>query len=285
LWLVCFVAKEGYRYYTAPQRNNQEYIAMSDIATAVTDLLKDGYAYIPVDALAVANAQKAAQRLLRSIGSDESWSITRRGEDEPDLGVISKSKQQGYDEKSYFHFAVDLPILAPRNITKQQRACLMLIERVYHALKMESSNIISELVRREELPIEQLDILGSFRLQRPYSTSVLRFLNYPDTPQQTGAKDHFDKSFLTLHLGDDGGELYVQDTTGAWVLASPPQGMALVFFGVKALYASDGALKPLRHRSTTEPGKVRTAAVLFVHTNLDIEVKDAQRAYDEFYAQ
>jgi isopenicillin N synthase-like dioxygenase len=156
---------------------------------------------------------------------------------------------------------------------------------MYHNLKSLASSIVGELVKREDLPIEYaLDALVPFRLQRPYSTSVLRFLRYPDIPGQAGAKDHFDKSFLTIHLGDDGGELYIEDRAGQWVLASPPQGMALVFFGVKALYASNGVLTPLRHKATTEPGKVRTAAVLFAHVGLDIDVQDAQVAYDSFRA-
>ncbi len=259
---------------------------MSDIVTAVEDLLKDGYAYIPIEALAVMNAQMAAKRLMRSIGEDPRWSITRPGEEEPDLGVISRSKQQGYDEKSFFHFAVDLPVHAPKNITKQQKACLRIIESLYHTLKSLASNLVSEMAKREEIPIEYLcDPLVPFRMQRPYGTSVLRFLHYPDTPNQTGAKEHYDKGFLTIHLGDDGGELYVMDDQGNWVLASPPQGMALVFFGVKALYASNGVLKPIKHKSVTEPGKVRTAAVLFAHLDVGVEVRSAQEAHDTFSPQ
>jgi hypothetical protein len=258
---------------------------MNDIVTAVTDLLKDSYAYIPVDTILVTNAQKAAQRLMRTIGSDNRWCITRPQEDEPDLGVISKTKREGYDEKSYFHYAIDLTLYAPKDITKQQKACLRVIDKLYGSLKGVSHSVVTELVKRERLSIEHAsDALIPFRHQQPYNTSALRFLHYPDVPEQTGAKAHFDRSFLTIHLGDEGGELYIQDAAGDWILASPPQGMALVFFGVKALYASNGVLKPLRHKSTTEAGKIRTAAVLFAHIELPLEVRNAQKAYEAFCA-
>ncbi len=254
---------------------------------ATDDLLSNGYAFVPVDAVTVSNAMGATRMLMDSIGEDDRWTLTRSGELEPDVGFIRKSKSDGFDEKAYFHFARDLPLLlefAGVRESVQQKACLQMVELLHRELRDLALAMIDELERRSLVePDSNNSMLKTFRLTDPYNTSVLRYLQYPDTKNQTGAKDHYDKGFFSIHLGDDGGRLYALDQSDRWIGVSPPPGMALVFFGVKALYASNGTLLPLRHKSVTVPGKVRTAMVMFAHADVGHQVVSAQDSHDEFY--
>jgi hypothetical protein len=256
-------------------------------AKAVENLLRDGYAFVPVDAVAVANAMSATRMLMATIGENQRWMLTRLGEHEADVGLIRKSKVDGYDEKSYFHFARDLPILleyAGVSESAKQSACLETVERLQLALRDLALGVVVELQKRNMLCQSTYGLTYStFRASEPYNTSVLRYLQYPDVKNQTGAKDHYDKGLLSIHLGDDGGELLARDKAGNWVAVSPPSGMALVFFGVKILSASNGELLPLRHQSTTLAGKVRTAMVLFAHADVGHQVVNAEESFHAFY--
>ncbi len=262
---------------------------MSGYRKIVTELVRDGYVFVRINSVLVSDAQAALKKFLQSLGDNfEQWALTREGESEADVGVISKLKQGGFDEKMYVHFAHDLPVILEKagiKETKQQRACLTLIERLYQELKDMALGVIDELDRKKLLV--EGDFLrivkNTFKLPKPHNVSVLRYLNYPDTPDYTAAKEHFDKSFLTIHLGDESGELYIVDKDEQWKSVSPPQGMALLFFGVKALYASKGLISPLRHKSVTTPGQARTAMVMFVHADVGREIADAGEAYAAFY--
>ena len=258
----------------------------SPYSQATDDLLRDGYTFVPINAVSVINAMGATRMLMASIADDERWTLTRSGEEEPDVGFIRKSKSDGYDEKAYFHFARDLPLLirsAGVIESLQQKACLRTVERLHLELRDLALAMADALGHRGLIDSSvSPGMLQTFRLTDPYNTSVLRYLQYPDTQNQTGAKDHYDKGFFSIHLGDDGGELYALDRSGSWIGVSPPPGMALVFFGVKAMYASGGRLLPLRHKSVTVPGKVRTAMVMFAHTDIGHQVVSAQDSHDEF---
>lgn len=254
------------------------------------DLVENSYAFVPIDTVLVNNAMGATQKLLRTLGDVKRWALTRDGEHEADVGHITKRYKDGYDEKTYFHFALDLPLLldnAGVRESAQQKACLQIIEQLHMGLRSIALNIVTALqVPERELLSFATDGLmrNTFRLHEPYNTSVLRYLEYPDINHQTGAREHYDKSLLSIHLGDDGGELYAFDRSGEWVAISPPPGMAVVFFGVKILYATDGKLLPLKHKSTTVPGRMRTAMVMFAHADVEHQVTDSQKSHDEFYA-
>lgn len=260
----------------------------SEQELAVDQLLDHGYAYLTFDSSLINNASNAFQLFLRSLGENKSrWYLTRLGENDADVGVVEKGGQQGSDNKTYFHLSHDLPMMANNSgatETRQQLVCLRTMNKLHDVLKALSLDITLELFRRGLVGPEVTSLISdTFRLSVPYNVSTLRLLSYPDVPGQSGAKAHYDKSWLTFHLGDDGGEIKVLDDSKQWVIASPPRGSVLVFFGVKALSLSGGTLKPLRHLSTTLPGKERTAAVMFVHTDIGHEVCDAEAEYEHFH--
>ena len=249
---------------------------------AAQEMVRDGYAYVPFDSYLVEHAQQAYHILLRSVSAHGTpWSITRSNETEPELGFISKSGV-GADDKTFFHFAFDLVTHLKKcdiPITKQQEVCLESIDRLYHALKMLARQVAAIFLEKSfEVDVLTL-ITESFKSGIVSGTSTLRFLEYPDVVTQLGAREHYDKSFLTIHLGDSGGDLlgYIESE---WVNVSPPPGYALLFFGVKAMAASRGKILPLRHKSTTIPGKARQAVVMFVHADVGLTVRSAQETYD-----
>lgn len=263
---------------------------MNEYEQIVRDLLQNGYAYMPIDSVLVSNASQAADKFLQSLDGDyERWALTRTGEEEPQLGVITKSKAQGFDEKLYVHVPHDLAYkvsLSGIRETPQQLVCLRLMNKLHDALKSISLNLSYELAEQGAIEPELYNtVVHTFRMSEPYNVSTLRFLFYHDVPDQTGAKAHYDKSFFSIHLGDDGGELWIKDASGAWIRASPPAGSALVFFGVKVLEATGGIYRPILHKSTTVPGKDRKAAVMFVHVDIGHEVRSAEEEYQRFFAQ
>jgi hypothetical protein len=110
---------------------------------------------------------------------------------------------------------------------------------------------------------------------------------YPGVDLQRGAKPHIDRGLLAIHLGDKGGDLIKlagpDDEVGQVI--SPDPGEAVIFPGVKALWASGGKVSPMWHKSTTVPGQDRLATVSFWHIELPegYQVVDALEAYDYFY--
>lgn len=260
-----------------------------DYERAAHDLIENGYAFVPIDTVLVNNGMGATRKLLGTISDNKRWTLTRDGEHEADVGHITKRYTEGYDEKTYFHFALDLPLLldnAGVRESAQQKACLQIVEQLHMGLRSIALNIVTALQAPEHkllcLATDGL-MRNTFRLNEPYNTSVLRYLEYPDVNHQTGAREHYDKSLLSIHLGDKGGELYALDRSDEWVAISPPPGMAVVFFGVKILYATKGKLLPLKHKSTTVPGRMRTAMVMFTHADVGHQVIDSQKSYDDFY--
>lgn len=253
------------------------------ISTA-NELTRDGYAFVPISSALVGDALHAYQILLRSVATQQSsWVLTRPYETEAELGIISKSGQ-GSDEKTFFHFAFDLlRYLKEKDIvlSKQQRACIFVINRLYQELRTLARNVASGLNEEVFGPTLCDSVNDSFRCEIPYGASVLRFLQYPAVEGQDGAREHFDRSFLTIHLGDAGGELLAL-IDGVWVSISPPQGNAVVFFGVKAQYVSKGAVAPLWHKAITVPGQLRQAAEMFVHIDVGTPVLNAQEFYDSY---
>jgi hypothetical protein len=259
--------------------------AMSqEVARLVDELFKKGFGYIPINAQLINNAKSAAQIFIDSLeGCHVGWDFTRQGESSPDVGVIEKI---GKDIKTYFHSTHDMPLLAHgKRLTSQQRECLRVMDLCRRSLETLGLNIAAEL----ETCFENVDLKGlmlqASRMTVPYNVSTLRILSYPDVRDQRGASPHYDRSFISIHLGDSGGHLLIQNGDGAWERASPPQGSALVFCGVKVLELTKGRLKPVLHKSTTIRGKERTAAVMFVHADIGHPVSDAQKEYERFYAK
>ena len=252
-----------------------------EIEDLVKQLMGQGWGYIPVDSQITGDAKDAAKRFIESFEhKHHGWALTRPGENGPDVGVIDKA---GKDIKTYLHLAHDMSRLAHgKPLTGQQRECLRVMDKCRNQLEALGCSIASAID-------EQLEDMSFAHLMRqasksdiPYNVPTLRFLSYPDVFEQKGACPHYDRSTITMHLGDSGGELYVQNESGNWERASPPQGSALVFFGVKILELTGGRLKPCYHKSTTVRGKERTAAVMFLHADISHPVPDAAAEYQRF---
>lgn len=249
----------------------------------VRTLLSEGMVLVSVDQTLVDDALGACLELITMFQDDPGkCSYTRAGEYEPEVGLVYRPGKNGSDHKYFFHYSHDLQF--PVEATKQ---CGVL-KKLYEMLGLLSLTIgqqlddeYSELFSSPLAP----NILQCLLQSLPYSTTTLRGLWYPNTVDRNGAKAHIDRSFITAHLGDEGGNLWAilnpDDEQG--VPVSPPKGKALLFFGVKALHVSGGRLKPLRHRSTVEQDGDRKALVQFTHLDVNVLVSDAKKAHDAFY--
>jgi isopenicillin N synthase-like dioxygenase len=255
-----------------------------EIDELVSNLLGRGYGYLQVDAQYVANAKDAARLFIESLKHIHmGWGFKRPGERELDAGVISKDAR---DIKTFFHSSHDLPLLmGNKPLTPQQKECLKTLDACRRYLETLGKSIASHLGMEIGIPELSHLVDQTTKVSRPYNVSTLRVLSYPDVADQKGASAHYDRSFLTMHLGDSGGNLEVFNECREWESASPPQGSVLVFGGVKALELTSGRLTPCYHKSTTIRGKERTAAVMFIHADSGREVPDAQKEYDRFYGR
>ena len=255
-----------------------------EIDRLVQDLQQQGFGYIPVDAQLIANAKDAARLFIDSFNHIYSgMALTRPGEHGPDVGIISKMDK---DIKTYLHLAHDMPVLlGNKPFSPQQRECLSVMNTCRYQLETIGADVAARLDRQFGGTNFSSRVRKASRTSVPYSVSTLRFLSYPDVKEQKGASPHFDRSFITMHLGDTGGNLLIENKQGHWEQASPPQGSALVFFGVKVLELTGGKLKPSNHKSTTVRGKERTAAVMFVQADNGYLVPSAEAEYRRFYAK
>lgn len=246
-------------------------------------LWEDGMTVFPLDETLVEPARTGFKHFLlrrAQAGDHREWSLARDGEEEFDLGLVQRQGGK-YDVKSFFHHDSHLE----QQLAKQQMPTdpadatfLQHNARLLHH--------VSQCGRHLTAALDELYTLHCHRpyercLQhlQPYSVTTLRSLYYPDGPTQTGAKAHIDRSFLTIHLGDQGGKLQALQDDGTWMDISPAAGFAVAFFGVKVLWQTNGKKTPLRHRSVTFPGQDRFAFVHFGHVPTSgYQVTDAQLA-------
>lgn len=253
----------------------------------VTPLLDRGYTFIPVPESLVQPAKIEYRQLIdrfQELPAAER-AFARPGEAEAELGLIRRDGQAGKDRKWFVHYAVDWDALVTGPMTDHPTLALAALYQ--HVNELGASICSALLAARPELfaadVATSLQQAGSRAVSG--GTNTLRGLYYPaataDAKPQTGAKGHFDRSFLTVHLGDEGGDLYAHESaeTTEGVRVSPVAGQALVFFGVKAAIASNGQIEPLFHSSRTNPGEDRTALVQFLHADVGVVVDDAAAAY------
>jgi hypothetical protein len=102
--------------------------------------------------------------------------------------------------------------------------------------------------------------------QTPYAHSGFRIVTYPNGGERGAASDHTDKSFLSIHLGEQNGNLAVEGK----ILPHASTDRAYVFFGEKAEKMTDKRLRALRHGSVSN-GAERWAVVFFLHTNQSLQ--------------
>jgi hypothetical protein len=220
--------------------------------------------------------------------------LLRAGESEPELGLVHRTPKDGKDIKYFFHLAHDLRVL----IKTVPELAIQLKPYQHHIAALEALyydvyfflNVVLLHAKLEVKALRQLrpDIIHrfnkSFTASLPDSTSTLRGLWYPASQAHQGARGHFDRSFITAHLGDRGGSLLGHREIGSGQAfdVSPKTGQILLFWGVKALMLSQGTLMPLWHSATTRPDEDRQALVLFGHIDLPQPVDDALVGYQEF---
>jgi len=254
----------------------------------VTELVTRGYVFIDVRRDLVEGAHRQYLRLIEAYKDQASEKVAfiRPGEVEPDLGLIFKNGQDA-DYKYYLHYAHDwwrhtrppLSPVTPQALRKLYRFNNQVSVMITKALVKSYPTLFPETVVRSTITAALESV--------PYGTNALRGLYYPaatESQEQTGAKGHYDRGFLTIHLGDAGGQLIAHaneaDTVGTAI--SPPPGKAVVFFGVKAALLTRNCIKPLWHSSRTVPGQDRTAMVHFTHIDVGQPVTHAGAVYRAF---
>ena len=257
---------------------------------------EEGFAVFPVDQSLVEPARTGFKQFLKrrdEKGNHADWLLCRPGEstDDPDLGLIQRGGGE-YDVKSFFHHDISLieRLQLEGLLTNQMNIECLTDDEKFLAANEHLLNALGYFGHSLAAGLDEMYQLGCadrymecLKRVQPYSTTILRSLFYPDGPEQTGAKAHVDRSFLTIHLGDEGGKLQALDAQGSWMDISPPEGYAIAFFGVKALWVTQGQKSPLRHRSVTIPGQDRFAFVNFGHVALrNYYVRDAGTAALDF---
>lgn len=254
-----------------------------NIESLAKSILDESFGYASVDPLLAEIVEDATSRLFESLDHiHHGWTFTRKGEAAADVGLLN---QDGRGIKLCFHSTHDLPLyVGNRPLSPQQKECLKVLDRCRRQLEEIAINLAGHL----EVALEMVDlmqrVIDATRIADPYNVSTLRSLIYQDLPGQKGASPRFGRSFLNLHLSDNGGDLFIETAPDTWERASPPKGSLLVIPGAKALELTGGRIKPVRHKATTIRGRTRKAAVLFVHADVGHPVPDAQAEYERFRA-
>ncbi|MCA9354636.1 MAG: hypothetical protein KC877_03905 [Candidatus Kaiserbacteria bacterium] len=261
----------------------------SDIAT---ELWENGWAMFPIEQARVEQVKASfpdfVARRVRLDDVDQ-WHVQLSGESEADVGLVVRNGGN-HDRKWFFHSNPALNAAIKLDKIKPQPDDYRFLV-LHDSLRSYAAGLGAQIMDALD-ELYGLGAAASYRacLQQtmPYSTATLRSLYYPSGVEQTGAKVHVDRSLLTIHFGDEGGQLLACKGPGDTVhqAVSPPPGFALVFFGVKILWVSRGEKQPLWHLSTTQSGQDRLAHVHFGHVDiLDYLVPDAKNAYCDFFAR
>jgi hypothetical protein len=266
---------------------------MDTLAVSVDHLIDVGHTFIEVDGILLKDAKAAWKQIIPELQLwPEGFPITRKGERETDLGLIFRPGNGGSDFKYFLHIAHDLCAFMSAyqkmlfREYEQQFLALDALRRHLGALAVQIAKKID--ARHGQYFCSPLapTVQSCEKNSKPYATTTLRSLWYPAAERQDGAAVHIDRDFLTIHVGDEGGALIGCDNENGDnpQIISPQKNQAVVFFGVKVLYLSDGKIQPLWHGSTVEEGSDRIAMVQFVQTDVGFEIESAKRAYADFYA-
>jgi len=249
-------------------------------------------AYISVPRQMVQVALAAEKTIINGMQSAPvAMKANRPGElpDEFDIGLTYKNGTEATDHKFFWHYSHDLrKHFSEIQLQHLNRfaAELEALDRLQKRLEEASRGVIDCLDKVPGLFESGLpdNILASYRRSRPYATTTLRGLWYPAGGAQDGAKRHADRNFLTIHLGDIGGQLLgsVDQDAQQDKLVSPKPGQALVFFGVKAWLLSKRKLPFMWHQSTVEPGHDRQALVHFVQADVGFPVTRSSDILDHY---
>lgn len=251
-------------------------------------LWEQGTTLLPIDESLVRQSREGFKHFLQRRDEQKDhadWSLQRRGEDECDVGLVQRNGGL-HDVKSFFHHddRLNCSLLARGVLTDETDTHFLLQNlALLDSVNEAGKSLARALDTRYGLNCAALYESCLRNGHLPYFTTTLRSLYYRDSPGQVGAQEHIDRSFLTIHLGDQGGSLQTPAANGEWVDISPPEGFAVAFFGVKALWVTKGRKGPLLHRSVTVPGKDRFAFVHFGHVPLKFHsVRKASESAEDF---
>lgn len=251
----------------------------------VTELVTRGYVFVDVRRDLVEGAARQYLRLIEAYKdrSPGKVAFVRPGEEEPDLGLIFKNGKDA-DYKYYLHYAHDWWRHTEPPLSQ---VTLLALFKLYRFNNQVAVMITKALVQAYPTLFPATIVRSTIEAAMesvPYGTNALRGLYYPTSAGsqfQTGAKGHYDRSFLTIHLGDMGGELiaHANEADAVGTAISPPPGKAVVFFGVKAALLTRNCIKPLWHSSRTVSGQDRAAMVHFIHIDVGQPVAHAGAVY------
>ena len=259
-------------------------------------LVEEGYTFIDANPDLIEKAQVQFKKII-SIAKNLSkgaLEFQRPGEHEHDLGVIHRDGKGGADHKFFIHKSHDDQM---QNEAILDKVDFAVINELYRQNNITAVAVALELHRQypELFPFSIItELARSSEESRAYCTNVTRYLYYlahtgASTDQLQGAKGHYDRSFLTLHMGDVGGYLTAHLPRGEIIKVSPKRGQLLVFFGVKVFAVTRGAIRPLWHGSVIDGSTfTREAGVHFSHvavadpSGAEYQVTDAADAYRDF---
>lgn len=264
-------------------------------STIATEMVECSYSIFPYEQTLVPIVSDLYQDFLhrrKSLGDLKKWSYRLPDEHEDDLGLIAP--RAGKDVKYFFHYNhVLATFLSSMGRASEKMVCLPADVEFMRANSMLYADL-NNIAHRIAVALDEIygfdiadDIAIASQATQPYSTSTLRLLSYPDVPEQSGAKANIDRSCITIHLGDKGGNLLALKQPGDYTgkIISPPPGHAVAFFGIKMLGASKGTVQPLWHESATIKGQGREAMVHFSHINVPghvvVDAKKSLRYYKQ----
>ena len=250
-----------------------------------SDLIQKGWAVFDINPTLVEKAAQEAQAIIvqHKDQPEAQRAFMRCGEDELDMGLIRRDGTEGTDNKFFLHYTHDLLVAGAPGLRGETMPALA-------ALMEHNVAAVQEILRvlcskySEHFPADIIDkFAGTVDCPLPYCAPTIRALLYQSLGETLaqGAKTHLDRSFITLHMGDEGGQLlaYRDEYGNGEQVISPPPGQVVVFFGVKVYALTKGAIEPLWHGSRTEPGADRKALVQFNHVPIGKPVTDARTTY------
>lgn len=226
-------------------------------------------------------------------GDADQWAFTRLGEetDNPDVGLekfdgseVDPISGLPKDCKSRFHDDCTLRERVSQTSLRLSQEDHFFLEQTEYFREINNAFSYKQAATLDDL--QGLHCANEVHLcqqhSTPFATTTQRGLYYSAQQVAGGAQAHIDRSFLSNHSGDQGGKLEAF-IDGNWECISPPEGQAVVFLGVKALWVTHGEKQPLLHRSTTTVGEERTATVHFGQIRLcDYELRDSSIAAADY---
>jgi hypothetical protein len=263
-------------------------------------LVHEGFTTVParihnVSVSKIDAANAASQEIIRYLATvTDQTAVRRPGEQEAEVGLVHRTPTDGKDIKYFLHIAHDLSTLlgqapALQAHLRQFSEHLQLLLEVYDELTVFTAQVLALVSQRvSTLMTLRPTVLERFNLScttsLPEATTTLRSLLYQAAEQHSGARGHFDRSLITVHLGDRGGRLFGHRslTAGKACDISPDSGELVLFWGVKALEISHGVLTPLWHSASAAADEDRQALVLFGHIATPEPVTDANVAFWQF---